>query len=246
MFIPDLRTFPKALPHQAPYLFSETEVARVLAASAALRSTRRNPLHPQTMRVAFLLTYCCGLRKGEVRRLRLADLDLKAGVLRIHQTKFYKSRLVPLSPSVAERVRRYLSARTQKNLPMEPGAPLLWNGRPHRPGQARAVGDSCLQDTWKELCRGAQVFDHRGQRPRIHDLRHSFAVEALRRAYRAGQNPQTFLPCLARYMGHGHMLYTHYYLKFTEPLRCAASERFHQSFAATILPPAAPKQGGAS
>ena len=101
IFIPDLRSFPKELPHQAPYLLSESEVARLLAATATLRSTRSNPLHPQTIRLAFLLTFCCGLRLGEILKLRLADIDTEQMVLRINETKFHKSRLVPVSPSVA-------------------------------------------------------------------------------------------------------------------------------------------------
>jgi len=100
MFIPDLRTFPKELPHQAPYLLSESEVARLLVATTTIRATRNKPLHPQTIRLAFLLLFCCGLRRGEVLKLRLADIDTEEMVLRIKETKFYKSQLVPVSPSV--------------------------------------------------------------------------------------------------------------------------------------------------
>lgn len=244
VFIPDLRTFPKELPHQAPYLISESEVARVLAATAKLRSTRSNPLHPQTIRMAFLLTFCCGLRKGEVLKLRLADLDAEAMVLRINETKFCKSRLVPVSPSVADEVRRYLAKRRRKNLPMEPDAPLVWNGWPRRNGRVLALSSSPFWLTWQRLCRWAHVFDHRGRPPRLHDLRHGFAVEALRRGYNAGLNAQAVLPRLARYMGHAGAQFTHYYLKFTEPLRGAASDRFRQHFAAAILPSSDRQQGG--
>jgi len=245
MFIPDLRTFPKELPHQAPYLLSEPEVARLLAATATLRSTRSNPLHPQTIRLALLLTFCCGLRRGEILKLRLADIDIEEKVLRINETKFYKSRLVPVSPSVADELRRYLSMRRRKKIPMEPGAPLVWNGWPRRNGQVVGLSSSPFWHTWKRLCRCARVFDHRGRPPRIHDLRHGFAVEALRRAYDSGQNAQAVLPRLARYMGHAGMKFTHYYLKFTEPLRCAASDRFRQHLTAAVLPSLDSKKGGA-
>jgi len=244
VFIPDLRAFPKELPHQAPYLISESEVARVLAAATKLRSTRSNPLHPQTIRMAFLLAFCCGLRKGEVLKLRLADIDTEEMVLRINETKFCKSRLVPVSPSVADELRRYLAKRRRKNLPMEPDAPLVWNGWPRRNGQAYALTSMPFWATWQRVCRWAHVFDHRGRPPRLHDLRHGFAVEALRRGYNSGQNAQAVLPRLARYMGHAGMQFTHYYLKFTEPLRCAASDRFRQHLTAAILSPAVPKQGG--
>lgn len=244
IFIPDLRTFPKEVPHQAPYLISESEVARVLAATTQLRSTRSNPLHPQTIRMAFLLTFCCGLRKGEVLKLRLADLDTEAMVLRINQTKFGKSRLVPVSPSVADELRRYLAKRRRKNLPMEPDAPLVWNGWPRRNGRASALTSMPFWATWQRVCRRAHVFDHRGRPPRLHDLRHGFAVEALRRGYDAGLDVQAVLPRLARYMGHAGAQFTHYYLKFTEPLRCAASDRFRQHLAAAILPSTDRQEGG--
>ncbi len=244
IFIPDLRTFPKELPHQAPYLISESEVARVLAATTKLRSTRSNPLHPQTIRMAFLLTFCCGLRKGEVLKLRLADIDTAEMVLRINETKFCKSRLVPVSPSVADELRRYFAKRRRKNLPMEPDAPLVWNGWPRRNGHAAALTSMPFWATWQRVCRWAHVFDHRGRPPRLHDLRHGFAVEALRRGYDAGLNAQAVLPRLARYMGHAGAQFTHYYLKFTEPLRCAASDRFRQHLAAAILPSADRQEGG--
>jgi len=69
-------------------------------------------------------------------------------------------------------------------------------------------------------------------------------VEALRRAYSSGQNAQAVLPRLARYMGHAGIQFTHYYLKFTEPLRCVASDRFRHHLATAVLTTAAPKAGG--
>lgn len=70
-------------------------------------------------------------------------------------------------------------------------------------------------------------------------------MEALRRGYAAGLNAQAVLPRLARYLGHAGAKFTHYYLKFTEPLRCLTNERFRQHLAATIFPPADSKKGGA-
>ena len=129
---------------------------------------------------------------------------------------------------------------------MEPTAPLVWNGYPHRNGQVFALTSAPFWANWQRVCRCAQVLDHRGRPPRIHDLRHSFAVEALRRAYGTGQNAQAVLPRLARYMGHAGIQFTHYYLKFTEPLRCVASDRFRHHLSAVVVPATAPRQGGAS
>jgi len=107
-----------------------------------------------------------------------------------------------------------------------------------------ALSSTPFWQTWRRICRAAQVFDHRGRPPRLHDLRHGFAVEALRRGYDLGQNAQEVLPRLARYMGHAGVQFTHYYLKFTEPLRCAASDRFRQHVTAAVLAPVDPKRRG--
>jgi integrase len=165
-------------------------------------------------------------------------------VLRIIETKFHKSRLVPLSPSVADEARRYLVERRLNGMPMEPGDPLVWNGWPRRNGTAAALTVTPFWATWRRVCRHAQVFDHRGLPPRLHDLRHSFAVEALLRGYRADQDAQAVLPRLAHYMGHSGILFTHYYLKFTEPLRCVAGERFRRHLTAAVLKPLGTGEGG--
>ena len=241
-FIPDLWTFPKEVPHQTPYLLSEQEVARILTATTVVGSTRADPIRPQTIRMAFLLTFCCGLRRGEILKLQIADIDTEEMVLHINETKFHKSRLVPLSPSVADELREYLMERRHRKMPMEPEAPLVLNGWPRKNGRARALSPAPFWSIWQRVCCCAQVFDHRNRPPRLHDLRHSFAVKALLRGYSKGQDAQMVLPRLATYMGHSGVQFTHYYLKFTEPLRCAASDRFRK-YLATILP-SGHQQGG--
>lgn len=236
-FLPDERTFPKAQPPPAPCILSQNDVARLLVAAVQKPTpvrTPEHPLRPHTMRLAVLLLYCCGLRRGELLKLRLADIDTEGQVLRINQTKFHKSRLVPLSVSVSEELQKYLQARRDYETPLEPSAPLLWSGRPNRHGGA--FSPAGLRFNWRQICRYAGVLNHRGLPPRIHDLRHSFAVAVLQRAYDAGQNPQAILPRLARYMGHVGFQFTHHYLQFTEALRLAASERFRHLLA-PILPP---------
>ena len=241
IFIPDLRTFPKELPHQAPFLFSAAEVARVLAATTSLNPTLTNPLRPRTFRMALLMLFCCGLRQGEVLKLRLADIDTQEMVLRINESKFNKSRLVPLSPSLARELRRYLKDRRRMKISIAPTSPLVYSAYldPTDP-----MTPMPFWQMWRQVCCRAHVFNHRGRPPRLHDLRHSFAVAALQRGYRNGQDPQAVLPRLARYMGHANAKFTHYYLKFTEPLRCAANDRFRHHLAGAILSPANHEQRG--
>jgi integrase len=243
-FVPNPLTFPKQLPHQAPYLLSEHEVVRLLAGTRTINPSRKNPLRRETMRVALLILYCCGLRRGELLKLRLVDIDFERQALRIQQTKFCKSRLVPFSSSLGEKLRKYLQQRHRQGMPMDPLTPLVWNGRSGRTGGA--LSPTAISANWFRICRCAGVFDHRGRAPRIHDLRHSFAVTALRRGYDAGQHPQATLPRLARYLGHASPAFTHYYLKFTEPLHQAASVRFHRRFVGSLITPAnlKPRKGG--
>jgi len=228
-FIPDAATFPKVSGTRPPRLVSETEMARLLATAAGLQPSPQNPLRAETFRIALILLFCCGLRRGELLRLRLAHIDPQQNLLRIEDTKFHKSRLVPLSTSVAGELRDYLDLCRQKHLSMEPERFLIWNlGCPE--AQTRRTCNA-FNRTWWRLCLTVGVVDQQGRPPRIHDLRHSAAVAALERWYAQGQDVQSKLQQLATYLGHVTPTFTHHYLHLTPKLREAASQRFHQRFA---------------
>jgi integrase len=146
-------------------------------------------------------------------------------------SKFHKSRLVPLSPSVTVQLRQYLQARQERKLPMGPEAFLMWS--PRRSPEVYA--DASLGFLWHQLCVSAHVLGAQGYPPRVHDLRHSCAVLALQRWYAQGADVQAKLPHLATYLGHLSAASTHHYLKLTPELRQAASERFHQHFAPRFI-----------
>ena len=225
-FIPDRRTFPKPTPVVSPRLISDAEMARVLMAADQLPPTAENPLRAQTVRIGLILLFCCGLRRGELLRLKLGDIDTERATLSIRLTKFHKSRLVPLSPSAMEELRVYLKARRQKNLPTSPDSFLMWS-------QRRTPEVYCperLVSLWHQLCVSAEVLGTRGHPPRLHDLRHSCAVLVLQHWYAQGVDVQAKIPYLAAYLGHVNAASTHYYLKLTPELSRAASERFHQRF----------------
>src|SRR5262249_395276 len=169
-----------------------------------------------------VLLFCCGLRRGELFRLKIRHFDPREQVLRVEATKFHKSRLVPLSDSVAEEVRRYLGLRRS---PLEPEPPLLSSSQ--RGGHETMSSAMALAENWQLLCLTAGVLDERGRPPRLHDLRHSFAVAALDRWYRQGIDVQSKLPHLATYLGHVSVASTHYYLQLSAELGQSASQRFH-------------------
>ena len=230
-YIPDLKTFPRPSHPQPPRLVLPAEVGRLLAAASALPASYRNRLRAPTVRLALVLLFCCGLRRGELLRLRVQDFDRRENVLRILATKFHKSRLAPLPRLVADEVRRYLALRRS---PLGPDAPLLCNSPCS--GHETAYCAHALTDNWQLLCLTAGVVDGRGRPPRLHDLRHSFAVTALDRWYRQGVDVSNKLPHLATYMGHVSIASTHYYLRLSPELGQWASQRFHH-YAGRIFTP---------
>ena len=231
-FIPDRLTFPKPAPVVAPRLISEAEMGRVLAVARQLPPSANNPLRAETFYIGLLLLFCCGLRRGELMRLTLGDIQAEQTLLHIRLSKFHKSRLVPLSPSVTIELRQYLQERRQKKLPMAPESFLLWS----RYGSPEVYSAESLGPVWHRLCASARVLNAQGHPPRIHDVRHSCAVLVLQHWYAQGADVQAKLPHLAAYLGHVSAVSTHYYLKLTPELRQAASQRFHQRFGPLLTP----------
>jgi integrase len=234
-FLPDILTFPANGQKSPPYLFSEQDVARLLNATQILAPSRDNPLRAETMRLAIMLLYTTGLRRGELLRLTLGDFDAMEVTLRIQSTKFHKSRIIPLSWSVAEQLHGYLKLRQKTGLPMNLSSALIWNARCGGPKGSSYSGQG-LREMWLELCCVSKIFTRKSQAPRIHDLRHSFVTNVLQRWYHAGEDVQNKLPLLSTYMGHISIVSTNYYLSFVEGIRTEASARFRQSFGKAIRP----------
>ena len=219
-FVPDTTGFPR--PHQPrpPHLFTEQQILRLLDAADGLGPTPTSPLYHEGMRLAIVLLYTSGLRRGELVRLTLGDYDVVERTLRISDTKFHKSRLVPLSADAVREMDQYL--RVRRHLPHATEAPLLCT----RHGGIRAYTGAGLAQGLQRLFEKAHIRTADGRLPRIHDLRHTFAFHALRRWYREGVDVQAKLPALAAYMGHVSVVSTQYYLAFLEPVAEATSERF--------------------
>lgn len=229
-FVPDPLQFPR--PHQPvrPHIFTEAEIARLLDAAGQLTAGSRSPLHAENMRLAVVLLYTAGLRRGELRRLLIGDYDRQERTLLVRESKFHKSRLLPLSGDAVRELEVHLRTRRARRLPAEPEAPLLW----HAYGGAGAYTGTGLSDSLGSLLRAANIRSAAGRWPRVHDIRHTFAVQALLRWYRAGEDVQAKLPYLATYMGHVSIVSTQHYLHFIEPLAALASERFERRCGALI------------
>ena len=167
----------------------------------------------------FALLHGLGLRAGEAVRLKLGDVDFAQDTLFICETKFSKSRIVPLGPKLAERLRRYIEQRYGEK--REPQAPLFSftkRGCIH-PGTISQTFHRLLPKLKLPIPPG--VFP-----PRLHDLRRSFAVATLLRWYREGIDPKSRLMHLATFLGHVNVESTAVYLPITEDLLREADQRF--------------------
>ena len=214
---------PRSPVRAPPCIYARDELQRLLDQSnveACRRGARQ--LDAVTFRTLLLLLYGAGLRFSEATGLTLADVDLSGAVLTIRDTKFYKSRLVPMGSQLAAVLANYMSVRIKNGLAQGGAAFLLAN----RDGTRLA--SSTVQTAFEALRRiagvhGAEV----GRRiPRLHDLRHSFAVHSLTAWYRQGADVQRLLPVLSTYLGHSDLEGTKVYLSMTPELLQQASLRF--------------------
>lgn len=221
-FVPDSRLFPPRHQVVRPHLFESAEILRLLAAISALPAAPTSPFRRENLRLAIVLLYTTGLRLGELVRLTLGDYDSHEHTLLIRDSKFHKSRLMPLSIDGSREIDQYLEVRHSRQIAISPESPLLW----HHTRRGSAYTGAGLTNAVRPLLRALKIRTEAGHLPRVHDFRHTFALEALLRWYRSGADVQAKLPLLATYMGHVSIASTEYYLKFVEPLGVSASERF--------------------
>ena len=208
----------------APYIYTHQQIRMVMA--AARRTGPKGSLHPIAISTLIGLLYSTGLRISEALKLTLEDIDLKRRLLLIRQTKFKKSRWVPLSTSTAKALRVFLECRRICGFPTVGAAPVFVNSRKNANGRPYGYGAICR--TFLEIIRRVKIrgpVEKRG--PRVHDLRHSFAVHRLAKWYREGAVISAKLPLLSTYLGHSSLVGTEIYLQATAQLLEEANRRFH-------------------
>jgi integrase len=190
--------------------------------------------------LAVVLLYTAGLRRGELTHLTLGDYDAAHRTLLIRDTKFYKSRLVPISQDAVADMESYLHQRIKPGFPCSEDAPLLI----HHHGGLRGYTGVGFGQLMRKLFREAGILNAAGRPPRIHDFRFTFAAHALLRWYRAGVDVQARLPALSAYMGHSSIKCTEYYLTFLQATAESANDRFRQHCREFLPLPAAVSGGG--
>ena len=189
----------------APRIITADEMARVIACADARPASRCGPQTQPVYAMLVRLLWCCGLRIGEALSLRVGDVDLTEAVITVRKAKHNRTRLVPMSESLAAHARRY--AVTVGLVPEDPGS---WffpspRGQGYNPGSATTHIKGRLLE--------AGVTTASGRAPRTHDLRHSYAVACLAKMQADGVDVYAALPLLATYMGHADIVSAQYYLR---------------------------------
>ena len=206
-----------------PYVYSRSELKRLLRATPEACGNPLGQVDALMLRTLILLLYGAGLRLGEALALNISDLELEQSLLRVRQSKFYKSRLVPFGEDLTRVLRQY-SRHRDRRYPNDPDSPVF------RLRNGRRAHHKIIERTFRRLCLLAVVRregDSRRQ-PRLHDLRHTAAVHRLIHWYRSGADLQRLLPRLATYLGHRDLSGTQHYLTLTPPLLREASRRFQR------------------
>lgn len=217
--VPGRHLVPKVCFRQRPHLFSSRELEQLLATTEQLRPSYL--LKRLVYRTLFGLLACTGLRVSEALKLNAEHVDLQRGVLRIEQTKFKKSRLVPLHPTATHALCRYAQARYGR-LDVHDNSPIFVNKRGNR------LPYCAVRWNFEKLREMLGWTQGNGDwpRPRIHDLRHTFACQRLLSWYRQGQDVHHLIAALSTYLGHGKVSDTYWYLTSTPELLAIAGVRF--------------------
>lgn len=214
---------PKFPPPLMPYIYSVNELERLLAATDTLQAPN-SPLQAATMRALLQLLYGTGMRIGEALSLTVHDVDLPERVLTIRDTKFFKTRLVPIGPRLARALKEYVTRRRKLPLPAGERSPFFatrTGKRLHYRNVSKLFGRV-------RRAAGVQRESAARYQPRIHDIRHTAALHRVIAWYRTGADVQRLLPILVTYLGHADVSSTQHYLNMTPELLHEASLRFER------------------
>lgn len=221
--IPLPLTLPKRPPPFIPYIYSNSEL-KLLFDGALTYQINKSHIAPYMVRTTLILTYALGLRIHETLSITLNDIDMDNAVITIKQSKFYKSRLVPFNDQIKELIKIYLQWRVQQKHPQANDAWLFMGKNNQRFNQWT------LEGAFKRIREKAGIkrTDGANYQPRLHDLRHSFAVNRLASWYQENKNVQQLLPVLSVYLGHKYLAHTSVYLTMTDNLLYEAKVRFEK------------------
>ena len=209
-----------------PRIFTEEELALLLKESKKI--SRHNEIRNKTLHAALSLAIACGLRRSEIANLRLQDVNLNEHRLFINETKFGKSRIIPIGEDLCEILRDYISFRQRKY-------PLITTEKFFITLHKTGLSGGWLYQSFRELLIKLGMATSKGRNAHLHDLRHTFAVRTISHWYRIGKDVQSLLPALASYMGHEHYSNTAYYFTMTAELLGIAVDNFDSVWKSEVL-----------
>lgn len=216
----------KDTPAYMPHIFSEDEIGRILSLADSYRSTRASPNLNIAVPLVFRILYGCGLRTSEIINLRICDIDIDKGVISVIDSKFEKSRLIPMAPSLKVRCAEYVEAMGFDCIGYDRNKYFFPNPRGNR------YGDQAIYLWFRNLLAQAGIpHGGKGSGPRVHDMRHTFAVHCLKRWVTEDKNIHALLPILSTYMGHCDLRGTQAYLRLTPDLFPVISDTMCEFFA---------------
>jgi integrase/recombinase XerD len=201
------RIFHAAKVRPPPYIYTPEEIERLIEAAGRLRQSRAHLMRRWVYTTMIGLIASTGLRVSEALDLELDDV-LPGGVLRIRRTKFGKSRLVPLHPTVTEALDRYLNVRRR----------VTGTNHVFLSASRRRIASAMVNYTFRRVLRLAAIASGRTRRPRIHDLRHTFATRALEQCSTRREAVARHFVALSTYLGHVDIKATYWYLEATPEL----------------------------
>ena len=208
------------------HIYSSHEISSLLGSAASLSPER--PLRAETYVTLIGMLYATGMRISEALGLNTEDFHQDTGLMYIREGKFSKSRWIPLSPSAQRAVKRYMNLRSLSLPADDRESPLLINL------WGKRLNYSTVYGTFRQLLVQAGLHSGKGPGPRIHDLRHTFAVGRLLKWYQDGEDVNARLPWLATYMGHVKIANTMVYLHATAELLEEVGNRFEAHYQTTI------------
>jgi len=219
--IPPPWILPPGSRRRTPHIYSDEEIMSLI--EAAERLSPATVLRRRTCSTLIGLLAATGMRLGEACALERKDVDLDQGILTIRKAKFGKSRLVPVHTSTRSALERYAHRRDLNSKKIN---------TPHFFVSDKGMRMS-EESVWTAFVRVSNQIGLRnnseGRRPRLHDLRHTFAVKTLVRWYREGLDVERRIPILSTYLGHARMHHTYWYFSATPELLGAACERLAKS-----------------
>jgi integrase/recombinase XerD len=213
--VPPLGLLPYRQRWRPPFIYSDADVQTLMAAVASVTCS---PLRAATYQTLIGLLAATGMRVGEALRLERGQIDWAEDVLTVHASKFGKSREVPLTPGTVQALAAY--ARTRDQFLPRPETPAFFASMAGTPVAYPHFGAA-----FRRTIQASGVGASSPVRPRIHDMRHSFAVHTLAGWYRAGEDVSALLPRLSTYLGHSDPVSTYWYLSAAPELLALAAAR---------------------